>query len=521
MGGGGDGVVGGVAVGENEAVNRRTFLSLCGAGVAGVAATKPERPNIVLIYADDIGYGDLSCYGATAVKTPNLDRLAKAGLRFTDAHSSSATCTPSRYSMLTGEYAWRKKGTGVLPGDARLIIEPGRFTLPEMLKKAGYRTGVVGKWHLGLGNGNIDWNGEIKPGPLEIGFDSAYLLPATGDRVPCVYVEDHRVVGLDPADPIRVDYQKPIGNEPTGKKNPELLKVHPSHGHDMAIVNGVSRIGYMTGGTKALWVDEDMADVLTGKATTFLEKHKAGPFFLFFATHDIHVPRVPHQRFAGKTTMGPRGDAIAELDWCVGQVLEKLKALGLEKNTIVMFSSDNGPVVDDGYKDQAVEKLGGHKPAGPLRGGKYSNFEGGTRVPLLLRWPGRVKPGVSGAVVGQQDLLASMARLTGVPVPEAAGPDSIDVLDALLGKDAKGRAHIVEHARALSYREGDWKVIEPSPGQKVNPNTNTEMGNAPGAQLYNVSTDRGETRDVAAENGERVKEMLAKLARIRESGRSR
>jgi arylsulfatase A-like enzyme len=514
--------VGGLAVGENEAVNRRTFLSLCGAGCgAGLAAATAERPNIVLIYADDIGYGDLSCYGATTVKTPNLDRLAKAGLRFTDAHSSSATCTPSRYSMLTGEYAWRKKGTGVLPGDARLIIEPGRFTLPEMLKKAGYRTGVVGKWHLGLGNGNIDWNGEIKPGPLEIGFDSAFLLPATGDRVPCVYVEDHRVVGLDPADPIRVDYQKPIGNEPTGKKNPELLKVHPSHGHDMAIVNGVSRIGYMTGGTKALWVDEDMADVLTGKATTFIEKHKAGPFFLFFATHDIHVPRVPHQRFAGKTPMGPRGDAIAELDWSVGQVLDKLKALGLEKNTIVMFSSDNGPVVDDGYKDQAVEKLGGHKPAGPLRGGKYSNFEGGTRVPLLLRWPGKVKPGVSGAVVGQQDLLASLARLTGVTVPEAAGPDSIDVLDALLGKDAKGRAHIVEHARALSYREGDWKVIEPSPGQKVNPNTNTEMGNAPGAQLYNVAADRGETRDVAAENGERVKELLAKLARIRESGRSR
>lgn len=522
MGGGGDGVVGGMAVGENEAVNRRTFLSLCGAGCgAGLAAATAERPNIVLIYADDIGYGDLSCYGATAVKTPNLDRLAKAGLRFTDAHSSSATCTPSRYSMLTGEYAWRKKGTGVLPGDARLIIEPGRFTLPEMLKKAGYRTGVVGKWHLGLGNGNIDWNGEIKPGPLEIGFDSAFLLPATGDRVPCVYVEDHRVVGLDPADPIRVDYQKPIGNEPTGKKNPELLKVHPSHGHDMAIVNGVSRIGYMTGGTKALWVDEDMADVLTGKATSFLEKHKAGPFFLFFATHDIHVPRVPHQRFAGKTPMGPRGDAIAELDWSVGQVLDKLKALGLEKNTIVMFSSDNGPVVDDGYKDQAVEKLGGHKPAGPLRGGKYSNFEGGTRVPLLLRWPGKVKPGVTGAVVGQQDLLASLARLTGVTVPEAAGPDSIDVLDALLGKDAKGRTHIVEHARALSYREGDWKVIEPSPGQKVNPNTNTELGNAPGAQLYNVAADRGETRDVAAENGERVKEMLAKLARIRESGRSR
>ena len=194
-------------------MNRRTFLGGIG---ASLFAADAARPNVVLIYADDVGFGDLGCYGATSVKTPHLDRLAKRGLRFTDAHSSSATCTPSRYSMLTGEYAWRKKGTGVLPGDARMIIDPGRFTLPAMFKKAGYATGVVGKWHLGLGTGNIDWNGPIKPGPLEIGFDSAFLVPATGDRVPCVYVEDYRVVGLDPADPIRVDYSKPIGSEPTG-----------------------------------------------------------------------------------------------------------------------------------------------------------------------------------------------------------------------------------------------------------------------------------------------------------------
>lgn len=499
-------------------LNRRTFLALTGGALAAAPA---PRPNIVLIYADDVGYGDLGCYGATAVKTPNLDRLAKRGLRFTDAHSSSATCTPSRYSMLTGEYAWRKKGTGVLPGDARLIIEPGRFTLPAMLRGAGYKTGVVGKWHLGLGNGNIDWNGEIKPGPLEIGFDSAFLLPATGDRVPCVYVEDHRVVGLDPADPIRVDYTKPIANEPTGRKNPELLKMHPSHGHDMAIVNGVSRIGYMTGGTKALWVDEDMADVLTRKSLDFIEKNKTNPFFLFFATHDIHVPRLPNKRFEGKTSMGPRGDAIAELDWCVGQVLDKLDQLGLAKNTIVMFSSDNGPVVDDGYKDQAVEKLGAHKVAGPLRGGKYSNFEGGTRVPLIVRWPARVKPGVSPAVVGQQDFLASFAKLTGQALPATAAPDSLDVLDALLGADRKGRAHIVEHARGLSYREGDWKMIDTNPGPKVNTGTNTELGTGAAPQLYNVATDRGEQNDLAAQHPDRVKALQVALNRIREAGRSR
>jgi arylsulfatase A-like enzyme len=520
VGVGGDDFVGGQVVVENEGVNRRTFLGMCGAGL--MAEAEPAaKPNIVLIYADDIGYGDLSCYGATAVKTPNLDKLAKQGLRFTDAHSSSATCTPSRYSMMTGEYAWRKKGTGVLPGDARLIIEPGRFTLPAMLQKAGYKTGVVGKWHLGLGSGNLDWNGEIKPGPLEIGFDSAFLVPATGDRVPCVYVEDHRVAGLDAADPIRVDYGKPIGTEPTGKKNPEMLKMHPSHGHDMAIVNGVSRIGYMTGGKKALWVDEDMADTLTGKALAFVDRCKAGPFFLYFATHDIHVPRIPHKRFVGKTTMGPRGDAIVELDWCVGQVLDKLKALGLEKNTIVMFSSDNGPVVDDGYKDDAVEKLGAHKPAGPLRGGKYSNFEGGTRVPLLLRWPARVKAGVSPAVVGQQDFLASFARMAGVALPGEAAPDSVDVLDALLGKDRAGRTHLVEHARALSYREGDWKLIEANAGPRVNAGSKTELGTGPGAQLYNVAADRGETVDLAAQEPARVKAMQAALEKIRASGRSR
>ena len=499
-------------------MNRRNFLGLCAASATLQAAV---RPNIVLIYADDIGYGDLSCYGASQVKTPHLDRIARSGLRFTDAHSSSATCTPSRYSMLTGEYAWRKKGTGVLPGDARLIIDPGRFTLPSMLQQAGYRTGVVGKWHLGLGTGNIDWNGEIKPGPIEIGFHSAFLLPATGDRVPCVYVEDHRVVGLDPSDPIKVDYAKPIANEPTGKNNPELLKMHPSHGHDMAIVNGVSRIGYMTGGAQALWKDEDMADVLTRKATRFIGQNQANPFFLFFATHNIHVPRVPHPRFAGQTSMGPRGDAIAELDWSVGQILSQLDRLGLTSNTLLMFSSDNGPVVDDGYQDQAAEKLGTHQPAGPWRGGKYSNFEGGTRVPLLVQWPARIKPGVSQALVGQQDLIASLARLTGQALPTDAAPDSFDVLDALLGKTKQGRTHIVEHARALSYREGDFKLVEGNDGPARNKQTNTELGNAPLDQLYDVSADPGERKNLALLHSERAKLMSAALDRIKRTGRSR
>ena len=508
-------------------MNRRSFLSLAGGAIASgglrsrAAVGAAVGPNIVLIYADDLGYGDLSCYGATSVKTPNLDRIAARGVRFTDAHSSSATCTPSRYSMLTGEYAWRRPGTGVLPGNARLIIETGRYTLPAMLKRVGYRTGVVGKWHLGLGADTLDWNGEIKPGPLEIGFDSAFILPATGDRVPCVYVENHRVAGLDPRDPIRVDYRSPIGSEPTGRKNPELLKMYPSHGHDMAIVNGVSRIGYMAGGKSALWIDEDMADVLTRKSIEFIEKNRGNPFFLYLATHDVHVPRLPHKRFAGATSMGPRGDAIVELDWCVGRVLQKLDSLGLARNTLVLFTSDNGPVIDDGYKDLAVERLGNHKAAGPWRGGKYSNFEGGTRVPLMARWPARIKPGVSSAIVGQQDFLASFARMTGQSLPADAAPDSFDVLDALLGDSKKGRQRIVEHARALSLRDGDWKMIQANPGPSISVSTNTELGTGPGPQLYNVAQDPNEQNDLAAQFPGRVAELSAALDSIRAAGRSR
>lgn len=490
--------------------------------IAGCLHAQPQRPNIVLIYADDLGYGDVSSYGATTIKTPNMDRLAREGVRFTDAHAAAATCTPSRYAMLTGEYAWRKKGTGVLPGDASLIIEPGRTTLASMLAKAGYTTGVVGKWHLGLGpQGGPNWNGEVAPSPNHIGFSYSFIMAATGDRVPTVYVENNRVVGLDAADPIQVDYTKPIGNWPTGKANPELLKMHPSHGHDMTIVNGVSRIGYMTGGKAALWKDEDMADVFTGKAVRFIEQQKAQPFFLYFALHDPHVPRVPHPRFVGKTTMGPRGDAIVQADWCVGEVLKKLDQLKLANNTIVILTSDNGPVVDDGYKDQAVEKLGQHKPAGPLRGGKYSNFEAGTRVPFIVRWPGKVKRGVSDALVSQIDFLTSFAAFTKQTLANTDAPDSQEVMAALLGQAKTGRAHLVEQAGALALRVGQWKYIEPSRGQKYNANTNTETGNDPDVQLYDLATDLGETRNVAAAQPARVKEMQSLLQKIRQDGRSR
>lgn len=417
------------------------------------ASADPVVPNIVLIYADDVGYGDVSSYGATGVKTPNIDRLASEGLRFTDAHCSAATCTPSRYAMLTGSYAFRRKNSSVRSGAAKMIIDPGAETLPARLRTAGFATGVVGKWHLGLGAGNIDWNGLISPGPGEVGFDYHFLIPATGDRVPCVYVEQGRVVDHDRGDPIEVSYGKRIGNLPTGKQRPDLLKQNWSHGHNATIVNGISRIGYMTGGEKARWIDEDMADVLTTKATAFIESHRKRPFFLYFATHDIHVPRVPHSRFVGATDMGPRGDAIAQLDWCVGEILDTLDRLGIADNTLVLFSSDNGPVLDDGYQDQAVERLGQHQPSGEFRAGKYSKFEGGTRVPLLVRWPGKILAGsTSDALVGQIDFPATLCTLVGAVVPAGAFLDSRDQGDALIGKDPIGRPHLVHEAKGLALR---------------------------------------------------------------------
>lgn len=477
-----------------------------------------RKPNIVVILADDIGYGDVGCYGATKVRTPNVDKLAAGGLKFTDGHCAAATCTPSRYALLTGEYAWRRKGTGILPGDAALIIDPARPTLASLLKSAGYATGVVGKWHLGLGAGKIDWNAEIKPGPLEIGFDYSFLIPATGDRVPCVYVENRRVVGLDPADPISVSYGKPIGDEPTGKANPDLLKVKLTHGHDNTIINGISRIGYMTGGKAARWVDEDMADVLAGKAADFISRHKDRPFFLYFAAHDIHVPRVPHPRFAGKSGCGTRGDAIEQFDFQVGAVLEALERHGLTDDTLVVLSSDNGPVLDDGYADGAVRDLGGHTPGGPLRGGKYSHYEGGTRVPFVVRWPARVKPGTSDALVCQVDLLASLAALAGAALSADAGPDSLNVLPALLGESKSGRDHLVEQAGVLAIRQGTWKLI---PGRGGAPAAKKAKKAGPaGPELYDLSADLGESRNVAAEHAERVKAMIDLLEKIRADGRS-
>ena len=473
-----------------------------------------EKPNIILIYTDDLGYGDLSCYGAQKISTPNIDLLANQGLRFNNAHATSATCTPSRYSLLTGEYAWRYKGTGIAPGDAAMIIDPKSITMATIFKNSGYSTAVIGKWHLGLGGKNgPDWNGEIKPGPHEIGFDYSFLIPATGDRVPTIFVEDYRVAGLDPSDPIQVSFKEPVGDEPTGRDHPELLKMIPSHGHDNTIVNGISRIGYMSGGRAARWIDEDIADILNKKASEFITRNKDKSFFLYFATHDIHVHRVPHPRFAGKSGLGPRGDVILQVDNSVKEIIHTLDSLKLSNKTLIIFTSDNGPVVDDGYKDQAVELLNGHKPSGPLRGGKYSAFDAGTRIPFIVFWPGKVKPGDSDALFSQIDLFNSFASLTGYKLPEDACMDSRNMLEVLLGKSKKSREYVIEQNinNNLGIIKGEWKYIEPGKGDAYNPFTNIELGNSPEPQLYNLDIDIGEKNNIAEQNPNIVKELSTLL----------
>lgn len=474
---------------------------------------EPIRPNIVVIYLDDLGYGDVSAYGATELQTPNIDNLANNGVRFTDGHATSATCTPSRYGLLTGVYPWRNKNAKILSGSAPLLIGTEQQTLPKMLKKVGYQTAIVGKWHLGLGSGAVDWNQRISPGPNEVGFDDAYILAATQDRVPTVYIENGVVVGLDKNDPIEVSYKKNFEGEPTGKNNPELTTMKWHHGHNNSIVNGIPRIGFMKGGEEAKWSDVDMADHFLGKAQDYVKNHKNEPFFLYYAMQQPHVPRTPHPRFVGKSGLGPRGDVIVEADWCIGEFMKTLEEEGLLENTLIVFSSDNGPVLNDGYYDDAVEKLGNHTPSGPLRGGKYSLFEAGTRVPFITYWKGRIKPGVSDALICQIDLLASIASLVGV---EENDTDSKNFKEVLLGESVKGRENLIlEAAGRTALRKGDWLLIPPYNGPIKNSNVNIETGNSKNYQLYNLKEDIGQKDNLAESNQDKLNEMLNAFSAIR------
>lgn len=491
---------------------KKTLAALAITSVTLSAA--PKQPNVIFIYGDDVGYGDVGAYGSKLIPTPNIDKLASEGLRFTDGHCSAATCSPSRFSLLTGIHGFRH-GVRVLPPDAPLTIPTDKITLPKLFKQAGYTTAVVGKWHLGIGKKGVktNWNGDVKPGPLEVGFDYSFLLPSTNDRVPCVYLDGHRVLNLDPKDPLFIQRKKPEGftgtEYPDGTKNREAMTYYKSsHGHNNSVINGIGRMGYMWGGKAALWNDETLSDTFVDRTQKFLAKQKDAekPFFLYFSSADIHVPRAPHPRFHGKTKLGYRGDAMVQFDDATGQILKALEDNGLTKNTIVIFSSDNGPVYDDGYKDGTIvhtstkEVDQGHDGSGIYRGGKYQIYEGGTRVPFIIKWPGQIEPGTSPALVNQIDFLASFAKLLNIDLTADQAIDSHDTLDAFLGKDRVGRKIMLEEAGPLAVRKGNWKYI--AHPKKV--------------QLYNLENDPSEQNNIAKDHPKLVKELAEKIKTIRQ-----
>lgn len=504
----------------------KSIFALLGAAclTSGIAAQNQEKPNVILLVADDLGYGDLSCYGATRVSTPHVDSIARSGTLFTNAHACASTSTPSRYSLLTGQYPFRKKGTDVAAGNAGMIISPDQYTVADAFKAAGYATGAIGKWHLGLGSKTAqqDWNGKLDQDLSDIGFDYHYIMAATADRVPCVFIENGKVAHYDPTAPISVSYRKNFEGEPTGAKNPELLtKLKHSHGHDMSIVNGIGRIGFMKGGGKALWQDENIADSIASHAIGFIEDNKDKPFFLYLCTNDVHVPRYPHERFRGKSPMGLRGEAILQFDWTVKQITDALQQYGLTDNTLLIITSDNGPVLDDGYDDRAEELAGSHRPGGPFRGGKYSAFEAGSVVPFIVSWPGKVPEGkVSDALVSQIDNVASMAQLAGIPLPEGVAEDSRAQLKTWLGKSKKSCPFAIKMAsnHTLVARSGNWKYISPSNGgPMITWGPKIETGNAKEPQLYNVKKSRYESENVAARHPRKVKEfqqLIEKMQKV-------
>lgn len=439
-----------------------------------------KPPNVIVILSDDVGWGDLGCYGGTKIKTPNLDALARGGMRFTDAHASAAVCTPTRYSLLTGQYSWRVDAVGlnkgVANGDSPLLISTATTTLPKIMKSAGYRTGAVGKWHLGFGNSKPDYNKDLTPGPLEVGFDEFFGFPATNDRIPTVFVRDHRVVGLDPADPIDYTYEKPADpNSPLKKFS-----------------SGGSRIGWVSGGKAAQWKDTELTENLTREAVAFVERNKANPFFLYYAPHNVHAPAIPGPRFVDASGLSKRADTLVELDWAVGELMKTLERLTLTDSTLVIFSSDNGAYVID-------EK--GHRPNGPWRGEKSQLWEGGHREPFIAHWPGHIAPGVSDALISLVDLAATGAALVGAELPDDAAPDSFNLLPTLLGKPnphSRDNLVLMSGKGDLAIRQGKWKYI---------PDLKTADGweswakkgdNSPGkAGLYNLETDPGETKNLA------------------------
>jgi arylsulfatase A-like enzyme len=505
-------------------MNRRRFARQC-LGTAGIWSAaqglqaqlrRPEananRPNIVFILADDLGYGDLSCYGAEKVQTPIIDNLARQGVLFTDAHAPAAVCTPSRYGVLTGRYCWRTQlKVDCLFGHDPLLIEEDRMTVASMLKSVGYTTACIGKWHLGFGKDYPEWNGELKPGPLEVGFDSYFGYPVTNAQAPYVYIENHRVVGLDPRDPIRL--------------GPE------------------SKTNVMYGGTAARYKADELSMTVTQKAVKFIEGNKH-PFFLYFTPPNVHGPYTPNARFRGTSSCGVYCDFIRELDWSVGEVLAAIDRAGIADNTLVIVTSDNGGL----YSRPAYDM--GHRVNGDLLGQKTDAWEGGHRVPFIGRWPKRIKAGSrSDELICLVDFMATVAAIHGIELPRNAAPDSFNVLPALLGEHKDGPVRgapviLASESGMLAVRDGNWLFVLgrgsggstteyarhygmrlEELGRKTTGWKMADLGrpdpSLPPGQLYNLAKDRGQAENVYGNHPEVVKRLTDLVIDYRARGRSR
>jgi arylsulfatase A-like enzyme len=480
-------------------------------------AQEENPPNIVLIFADDLGYGDLGCYGATKVTTPNIDRLAAQGRMFTDAHSASAVCTPSRYALLTGEYPVRKKLSRPVFLKTGLVIDTRQQTIGTIMKDAGYATACIGKWHLGFGVKSPNWNGKLKPGPLELGFDYYFGVPVVNSHPPFVYVENHKVVGLVPEDPFV------FNKKAKTREFPEKMRLNEIGGADAA---------------HALYDDEMVGSKLAEKATGWIKEHAKKPFFLYLATTGIHHPFTPHPQFKGTSGCGRYGDFIHELDWIMGEVMKELEKQGVAENTLVVFTSDNGGMLNQGGQDAWVA---GHTLNGMLLGFKFDAWEGGHRIPFIARWSGKIPAGSkSNQLICNVDLIATLAVLTGGVLQEGQGRDSVNILPALVGDPGKPVREQVLLAGMkpshLALRNGNWLYIGAQGGGGFSnakrgehafggpaaitfskrPNSDIANGrikkDAPPAQLYNLESDLGQTTNLYREHPEIVEEMKALLA---------
>ncbi|MEQ1828334.1 MAG: arylsulfatase [Pirellula sp.] len=490
---------------------------------SGATASEPTKPNIVLILADDLGYGDLGCYGATKVKTPNIDKLASDGRRFTDAHSASSVCTPSRYAMLTGEYPFRKNLWGPVMNPSPLVVDVNRPTLASLLKDQGYHTACFGKWHLGFGDKpKPDWNKDLKPGPLECGFDHYFGIPVVSSHPPFVWVEDHRVVGLDPSDPLKYGGDEETQVFPEKMLKPAMSGAKAAH---------------------ALYHEEEHGTTLTEKTTSWMRAHQDKPFFVYFATPHIHHPFTPGPRFKGSSEAGRYGDFIQELDWMVGEVMRTLDELKQRDNTLVILTSDNGGMLN--VSGQQAWELG-HRLNGDLLGFKFDSWEGGHRVPFIAHWPGKIPAGsVADQLICQIDFVTTFAALTGSVV---TGPDSVNILPALLGTPDKPlRDHLVitpSKEKNLALREGRWLYIGAQggggfagdkPGDhllggpgafKFTNEINSDIADgkiktdAPEAQLYDLEADRSQSHNIIRKHPEQAKRMAQHLADLQDQPRS-